>query len=91
MKKATGGTLMAIKGIKKKKKIAKVKEFIQHKKFCSLFCIPHILLLIPTGFQNKPQNNNEKKMTQRKTSEMMEGSGTEIFITGLNGSSNKKG
>jgi hypothetical protein len=27
---------------------------------------------------------------QRKTSEMMEGSGTEIFITGLNGPSNKK-
>jgi len=29
-------------------------------------------------------------MTHRKTSEMMEGSGIEIFITGLNGPSNKK-
>jgi hypothetical protein len=27
---------------------------------------------------------------QRKTSEMMEGSGIEIFVTGLNGPSNKK-
>ena len=42
------------------------------------------------GFQNKPQNINEKKKTQRKTSEMMEGSGIEIFIIGLNGPSNKK-
>ena len=42
------------------------------------------------GFQNKPQNINEKKKTQRNTSEMMEGSGIEIFITGLNGPSNKK-
>ena len=42
------------------------------------------------GFQNKPQNINEKKKTQGKNSEMMEGSGIEIFITGLNGPSNKK-
>jgi len=42
------------------------------------------------GFQNKPQNINEKKKTQGKTSEMMGGSGIEIFITGLNGPSNKK-
>ena len=41
------------------------------------------------GFQNKPQNN-EKKKTQGKTSEMMGGSGIEIFVTGLNGPSNKK-
>ena len=41
------------------------------------------------GFQNKPQNINEKK-TQRKTSEMMGGSGIEVFITGLNGPSNRK-
>jgi hypothetical protein len=42
------------------------------------------------GFQNKPQNHNEKEKMQRKTSEMMEESGIEIFITGLNGPSNKK-
>ena len=41
------------------------------------------------GFQNKPQNISAKKM-QRKTSEMMEGSGIEIFIIGLNGPSNEK-
>ena len=34
------------------------------------------------GFQNKPQNINEKKM--------IGGSGIEIFITGLNGPCNKK-
>ena len=43
-----------------------------------------------TGLQNKPQNINEKKKTQGKTSEMMGGSGIEIYITGLNGPSNKK-
>jgi hypothetical protein len=43
-----------------------------------------------TGFRNKPHNNNEKKETERKTSELMEGSDTEIFITGLNGPRNKK-
>ena len=42
------------------------------------------------GFQNKPQNINEKKKTQGKNSEMIEGSGIEIFITGLNGPSIKK-
>ena len=61
-----------------------------HKKFTSLFCIPYSLLLIVMGFQNKPQNINEKKKTQGKTSEMIEWSGIEIFITGFNGPSNKK-
>ena len=42
------------------------------------------------GFQNKAQNINEKKKTQGKTSEMMEGSGIKIFTTGLNGPRNKK-
>ena len=42
------------------------------------------------GFQNKPEDINEKKKTHRKTSEIMEGSGIEIYITGLKGPNNKK-
>ena len=42
------------------------------------------------AFQNKPQNINEKKKTHGKTSGMMGVSDIEIFITGLNGPSNKK-
>ena len=41
--------------------------YTTHKKFTSLFCIPYILLLIVMGFQNIPQNINEKKKTQGKT------------------------